>query len=190
MENAHKFPEQHSEENTPNLKQPKNRFDGATGLRELMLLELQALYFTEKMLVKAFPKMIKNACSFDLIETISQHAEVTKKQIIRIEDTFEQLTEKPIMQRCEAIETMLDEIEQIIEATKFGIVRDAGIVLSLHKIEHYEIAAYSILETYAENLREEQIQQWIHLSLNEEKIAQMRLSKIATTLRYYHESNG
>lgn len=185
MENARKNPEFSSEETTAHLKQTKNRFDGATGLRELMLLELQALYFTEKMLVKAFPRMIKNACSFELIEAISQHAEVTKKQIIRIEDTFDQLTEKPIMQRCEAIENMLDEIEQIIEASKFGIVRDAGIVLSLHKIEHYEIAAYSILETYAENLCEEQIQQWIHLSLNEEKIAQMRLAKIATTLRFY-----
>ncbi len=189
MENARKNPESSSEENTAHLRPSKNRFDGATGLRELMLLELQALYFTEKMLVKAFPKIIKNACTFELIETISQHADTTKKQIIRIEDSFEELTEKPIMQRCEAIENMLDEIEQIMDATKFGIVRDAGIVLSLHKIEHYEIAAYSILETYAENLREEQIQQWIHLSLNEEKIAQMKLAKIATTLRFYRESN-
>lgn len=185
MENTSRNNEATSAESATPLRLPKNRFDGTTGLRELMLLELQGLYFSEKLWVKAFPKIIKNASSFDLIETISQHAEATKKQIIRLEDIFEEFREKPLMQRSLAMEYLLEDIEQMIDATKFGIVRDAGIVLSLHKLEHWEIGVYSTLEIYAENLQLDNIQQWIQDSLNEEKVAQMRLAKIATSLRYY-----
>jgi ferritin-like metal-binding protein YciE len=67
------------------------------------------------------------------------------------------------------------------------MIRDAGIVLALHKIEHYEIATYSILSTYAENLKEESIKFLMDESLNEEKIAEMRLAKIAQTIQFYDE---
>ena len=188
MENARKPIENDNPNFENEIKPVKIKYDGASGLRDLLLHELKSMYYTEKVLVKAFPKMIKNACTYELIEAITIHLEDTKKQIIRIEDTFTTMEERPILQRCEAIEWMLKEIDDIVEVTKFGTVRDAGIVLALHKIEHFEISTYSILATYAENLKEETIQHLLEESLNEEKIAELRLSKIATSIQFYNEN--
>lgn len=188
MENARKSIENDNPNFENEIKPVKIKYDGASGLRDLLLHELKSMYYTEKVLVKAFPKMIKNACTYELIEAITIHLEDTKKQIIRIEDTFTTMEERPILQHCEAIEWMLKEIDDIVEVTKFGTVRDAGIVLALHKIEHFEISTYSILATYAENLKEETIQHLLEESLNEEKIAELRLSKIATSIQFYNEN--
>jgi ferritin-like metal-binding protein YciE len=187
MENARK-PIENDNPSFENENKPiKIKYDGASGLRDLLLHELKSMYFIEKVLIKAFPKMIKNACTFELIEAITMHLEDTKKQIIRIEDTFSTMEENPILHRCEAIECMLQEIDDIVEVTKFGMVRDAGIVLALQKIEHYKMATYSILSTYAENLEEETVQLLLEQSLNEEKIAELRLAKIATSIKFYNE---
>ena len=188
MENARKPLENDSPGFENEIKPVKIKYDGASGLRDLLLHELKSMYYIEKVLVKAFPKMIKNACTFELIEAITIHVEDTKKQIIRIEDTFSTMEEAPILQRCEAIECILQEMDDVVEVTKFGIVRDAGIILALQKIEHYEIATYSILATYAENLKEETIQLLLEESLNEEKIAELRLAKIATSIQFYNEN--
>jgi len=187
MENARKSPENLNPISENEVKPIKTKFDGAHGLRDLVLNELKSMYYIEKVLIKAFPKMIKNACTYELIEAITLHQEATKKQIIRIEDTFSSLNEAPLLQRCEAIESMLQDIDDIVEATKFGSVRDAGIVLALHKIEHYEISTYTILSTYAENLKEFGILDLLLESLNEEKVAEMRLVKIANTIQFYGE---
>ena len=187
MENARK-PIENDNPSFENENKPiKIKYDGASGLRDLLLHELKSMYFIENVLIKAFPKMIKNACTFELIEAITMHLEDTKKQIIRIEDTFSTMEENPILHRCEAIECMLQEIDDIVEVTKFGMVRDAGIVLALQKIEHYKMATYSILSTYAENLEEETVQLLLEQSLNEEKIAELRLAKIATSIKFYNE---
>ena len=187
MENARKPLENYSPSFEEENKPVKMKYDGASGLRDLLLHELKSMYFIEKVLIKAFPKMIKNACTFELIEAITMHLEDTKKQIIRIEDMFSTMEENPIFKRCEAIECILQEMDDVVEVTKFGIVRDAGIVLALQKIEHYEMATYSILATYAENLEEETIQLLLEESLNEEKIAELRLVKIATSIQFYNE---
>lgn len=187
MENARKFNENHHTASENDPRPVRHKFDGAPGLRDLLVHELRSMYFIEKVLVKAFPKMIKNACTYELIEAITIHLEDTKKQIIRIEDTFVALHENPILERCKAIECMLDDIDDIVEVTKFGIVRDAGIVLALHRIEHFEIATYSILATYAENLKEDGIHNLLAESLNEEKIAELRLAKIAQTIQFYDD---
>ena len=185
MENARKPTENHNSDYEHDQRPVRHKFDGEAGLRDLLLHELKSMYYTEKLLTKAFPKMIKHSCTYELIEAITLHAEDTKRQIIRIEDTFSVLDENPILQRSEAIENILQEIDDIIEAAKFGIVRDAGIILALHKIEHYEIATYSIMATYAENLKEFDIFNLFSESLNEEKVAQMRLAKIANTIQFY-----
>lgn len=187
MENARKPIENYNPSSANEIKPVRIKYDGATGLRDLLLHEIKSMYYVEKSLIKAFPKMIKHACNYELIEAITIHSEDTKKQIIRLEDTFVTLEEPPILQRSEAIECMLQEIDDFVEVTKFGMVRDAGIVLALHKIEHYEIATYSILSTYAENLKATNIQFLMEESLNEEKIAEMRLAKIAQTIQFYNE---
>ena len=189
MENARKPNENYNPSFENEIKPVRIKYDGATGLRDLLLDELKSMYYIEKMLIKSFPKMIKHACNYELIEAITIHAEDTKKQIVRLEETFLTLEEPAILNRSEAIECMLQEIDDIVEVTKFGMVRDAGIILALHKIEHYEIATYSILSTYAENLKAENIQILMQESLNEEKIAEMRLAKIANTIQFYADEN-
>lgn len=171
------------------VKSIRFKSDGETGLRDLLLNELRTMYYHEKALLKAFPKIIKNSCSFELIEAITKHFEETKLQIIRLEDTFIALNENPILNRCQAIECLIQDIDNYIEDTKFGIIRDAGIILALHKIEHYEIAAYTILSTFAENINEKAVCELLAQSLNEEKIAELRLAKISNTIRFYMPNN-
>ena len=166
------------------IKTIRLKFDGIVGLREVILKELQSLYYVEKALLKAFPKMIKNAYSFELIEAITIHFEETKQQVIRIEDSFLALNTNPTLQRCQAIEQLIQDVESTIENTKFGTIRDAGILLSLQKIEHYEIAAYSILSTYAESSNENAIAELLAISLNEEKVTELRLEKISNSIRF------
>lgn len=173
------------EVNFETVRPTKHRFDGESGLRDLFFNELKSLYYVEKALLKIFPKLIKNACSLELIEALTIHQEETKLQVIRLEDIFTLFNEEPILQRCTIIESMIENIDGYIEDTKFGTVRDAGLVLGLHRIENFEIAAYSTLAIYAENLNEFQIAAFLAETVNEEKIAQLRLAKIAHTIRYY-----
>ncbi len=185
MENARKSDENFPEKRENEIKSIKPKFQGEAGLRDLFLQELKSMYYVEKVVAKSFPKIIKNSCNFELIEAIYIHQEDTQKQVLRIEESFDLLKEKSILAPCMAIDAMVSELDEMIEITKFGMIRDAGIILSLHKIEHYEIASYSILTVYAENLRETKLLELFEKSLNEEKVAQMRLAKIANTIQFY-----
>ena len=177
------------EVNFETVRPTKQRFDGESGLRDLIYNELKSVYYLEKTLSKVFPKLIKNSCSFELIEAITIHQEETKLQIIRVEDVFSLLGEDPILERCLTIESMLENIETNIDDTKFGTVRDAGIVLGLQRIEYFEIATYATLATYAENLNELKVAELLSETINEEKVAQLRFAKIANTIRYYSAHN-
>lgn len=184
MENARKSDEHVPEKREHEIQNVKVKFDGELGLRELFLQELRWLYYIEKTVAKSFPKIIKNSCNYELIEAIYIHREDTQKQVARIEEVFEILDEKPILLHNHPIDAMVSELDTMIELTKFGIIRDAGIIITLHKIEHFEIASYSILALYAENLKQELVVELLHKSLNEEKVAQMRLEKIANTIHF------
>jgi ferritin-like metal-binding protein YciE len=173
------------EVNFENVRPIRHKFDGESGLRDLLFNELKSVYYVEKALLKVFPKIIKNSCSIELIEALTIHQQETKLQVIRLEDAFSWLNENPVLERCLAIESLLETIDVIIEDTKFGIVRDGGIVLGMTRIEHYEIATYSMLATFAENLEEHSIAALLSETVNEEKVAQLRLAKIAHTIRFY-----
>ncbi len=154
-------------------------------LKDLLLSEIRSMYYIEKALLKTFPKMIKNACSFELIEALTFHQDVAKLQITRLEEIFLHLNEKPILERCKALEFIITELEEVIDKTKFGTVRDAGIVLKLHKIATFEVATYSLLTIFAENLNQNIIFDFLFKSLNEEKVIEMRLIKIANAIRFH-----
>ncbi len=109
-------------------------------LRGLFVDELKDIYWAEKALTKSLPKMISNATSKDLEDALSRHLEVTKQQVIRLEEVFASIDEKPAAKKCEAIVGLIKEAEQIMRETEEGVVRDAGIILAGQKIEHYEIA--------------------------------------------------
>lgn len=173
------------EVNFENVRPSRNRFDGESGLSEWLVQELKSVYYTEKIMLKSFAKIIKNSCSVELIEALAIHHDESKQHVIRIEDVFSLLNEPPTLERCKTIETLLENIDSVIEDTKFGLVRDAGIVFGMHRIEQHEISTYSMLATFAENLGQNGVVLLLSETINEEKVAALRLEKIAQTIRFY-----
>ncbi len=148
----------------------------AEGLRELFVDMLKDIYWAEKALLKALPKMAKNSSSENLIMTINEHTAVTEEQVVRCEKIFELLGKKAQAKKCEAMEGLIKEGESIMEETEPGPVRDAGIIAGSQKIEHYEIASYGTMVAFAKTLGEEEIVSLLEETLAEEKEADQLLT--------------
>ena len=153
--------------------------DAAKGLNSLFEDSLKDIYWAEKALTKAIPKMIKNATSEELLAALKDHLEVTKNQVSRLEQVF-QLIDKPAKaKKCEAMDGLIKEAEGIMEETEIGVVRDAGIIAAGQKVEHYEIATYGTLCSFAKILGENEAADLLMETLNEEKDADAKLSEVA-----------
>src|SRR4051812_20253466 len=113
---------------------------------------LKDIYWAEKALTKALPKMAKKATSDDLVEAIEAHLEETEGQVEKVEKVFAVIGKKPVAKKCEAMAGLIKEAEEIMKETEDGAMRDAGIIAAGQKVEHYEIASYGTLRTYAEIL--------------------------------------
>jgi ferritin-like metal-binding protein YciE len=157
----------------------KTKSDAAQGLRELFEDELKDIYWAEKALTKALPKMAKNATSEELINAIEEHLEVTKGHVERCEQAFEMMDKPARAKKCEAMDGLIREAQDIMESTEEGVVRDAGIISGAQKIEHYEIASYGTLCAFAKTLGEGEIADLLEQTLNEEKEADQTLTGIA-----------
>ena len=141
---------------------------------------LKDIYYAEKKLVKALPKMKKAATSESLSSAIAEHIEVTKAQVSRLEEVFQILGKKAQGKKCEAIEGLIKEGESIVEDTEEGTAsRDVGIIMASQKIEHYEIASYGSLAQLATTLGMSDIADLLHETLNEEKEADVLLTEVA-----------
>ncbi|CAD0007414.1 YciE/YciF ferroxidase family protein [Flavobacterium salmonis] len=157
----------------------KAKSSAAEGLRELFVESLKDIYWAEKALVKALPKMAKNSTSENLITAINDHLEVTKGQVARLEQVFESVGEKATAKKCDAMEGLIKEGESIMEETQEESVRDAGIVAASQKIEHYEIATYGTLAAFAQTLGEQEALALLQQTLEEEKEADTLLTEAA-----------
>jgi ferritin-like metal-binding protein YciE len=153
--------------------------DAASGLRDLFEDELKDIYWAEKALVKALPKMAKNATSEELKAAIEEHLEVTKGQVERVEEVFLIIGKKAQAKKCEAMDGLIKEGEEIMESTEAGPVRDAGIISAAQKVEHYEMASYGTLAAFARILGEEDAAGLLEATLQEEKDADQGLTDIA-----------
>lgn len=151
----------------------------AEGLRELFVDSLKDIYWAEKALVKALPKMAKNATSDNLISAINDHLAVTQEQVSRLEKVFTSIGEKAVAKKCDAMEGLIKEGESIMEETEVGPVRDAGIIAASQKIEHYEIATYGTLAAFAQTLGEDDVVLLLEKTLAEEKEADTLLTEAA-----------
>lgn len=160
-------------------KSAKSKSSAADGLRELFVASLKDIYYAEKALVKALPKMKKNATNENLITAIEDHLDVTKTQVERLEEVFNLIGEKATAKKCEAIEGLIKEGQSIMEDTEQGPVRDAGIIAASQKIEHYEIATYGTLVAFALTLGEEDAAELLGVTLAEEKEADVTLTEAA-----------
>ncbi len=149
-------------------------------LQEFFYDELKDIYWAEKHLTKTLPKMAKAATSPELKDAFTEHLEVTKTHVSRLEEVFEMLGKKAQAKKCEAMEGITKEGESIIEDTEAGTAtRDVGLILAGQKVEHYEIATYGGLTQLAHTLQLEDIAGVLETTLNEEKDADSSLSQIA-----------
>ncbi len=177
MEKKSKVGQNGKSQQTP--KGVKAKSTAANGLRALFVDELKDIYWAEKALTKAIPKMIKNSTSEDLVEALESHLEQTLQQVKRVEQVFEAIGQKAQAKKCEAMEGLIKEAEEIMESTESGAVRDAGIISAGQKVEHYEIASYGTLCSFARTLGEDEAASLLEEILNEEKEADVKLSELS-----------
>lgn len=154
----------------------KSKSTAAQALHELYIDSLKDIYWAEKALLKALPKMAKNATTQSLVETIESHITETEGQIDRLEQVFEIAGKKASGKKCEAMDGLIKEGEDILESTEPGPVRDAGIIAASQKIEHYEIATYGTLCAFAKTLGYKDAAKILHETLMEEKAADQKLT--------------
>jgi ferritin-like metal-binding protein YciE len=151
-------------------------------LRELFIEELRDIYWAEKHLTKALPKLRKAATSQELANAFEQHVAVTETQIERLDEAFEILGQPARAKKCEAMEGLVIEAQNIIEDTPKGsLVRDAGLIIAAQKVEHYEIAAYGSLVQLAKTMGENELAELLQETLDEEKEADQLLTELAVT---------
>ena len=151
----------------------------ATGLRELLIDSLKDLYWAEQAITEALPTMIENASSEDLVAALENHLAETETHVTRLEEVFDLLSEKAEAKECAAMKGILEEGSEIIKHTASGYVRDAGVIAAGQKVEHYEIASYGTVIAFAKTLGETEVATTLALTLNEEKLADDKLSEIA-----------
>ena len=156
--------------------QPQN---DQSKLHKLFEDELKDIYWAEKALVKAIPKMVKKATSDELIEALEDHLEETEGHVQRCEHVFELLGKPAQAKKCEAMDGLITEAEDIMSESDEGVMRDAGIISAAQKVEHYEIATYGTLKTFAKTLGLDEIADILEETLNEEKNADETLTSVA-----------
>ncbi len=166
-----------------NGKQSKEKSSNApmpsSQLMKLFEDELKDIFWAEKALTKAIPKMIKNATSEELKDALTSHLAETENQVARVEQVFESIDKKASAKKCEAMDGLLREATEIMESCETGAMRDAGIISAAQKVEHYEIASYGTLRQFAETLGLTEAASLLEETLNEEKAADEKLSAVA-----------
>lgn len=163
-------------------QQKTNRGIQSSQLMELFEDQLKDIYWAEKALTKAIPGMIKNATSDELIEALKLHLEETKEQVERLTQVFASIDKKASAKKCDAMEGLIKEAEEIMEHCEEGPMCDAGIILAAQKVEHYEIASYGTLCAFAKTLGLDDAAALLKLTLDEEKEADLNLSGIAKSI--------
>jgi ferritin-like metal-binding protein YciE len=154
--------------------------EAESALKELFIDEIKDIYWAEKHLASALPKLIKGATSEDLKQTITTHLEETKNHVTRLESVFESIGEKAAAKKCLAMEGLLAEATELLSDTDKGTeVRDVAIISAAQKVEHYEIASYGTLRTLAGTLGYSEAQELFDATLAEEKNADSLLTQVA-----------
>lgn len=147
---------------------------------EFFVDELKDIYWAEQHLAKALPKLQKASTSKELAMAFEKHAKETREQIKKVEKVFEILGEKVEAKKCDAMEGLLKEADNIIDDTdKDTFTRDAGLILAAQKAEHYEIATYGTLRIFARHMKNKEVERLLEEILQNEKDTDVALTKIA-----------
>ena len=148
-------------------------------LKKLYLEELHDLYSAETQLVKALPKMAKGASSAELQQAFESHLEQTKEHVERLDQIFAQLDEKPTGKTCKAMKGLIEEGSEMLAQEGDESVIDAGLIGAAQRVEHYEIAAYGTVRTFANLLGEDEAVELLQQTLDEEGETDKKLSELA-----------
>ena len=148
-------------------------------LQDLYVEELRDLYNAEKQLVKALPKMAKNATNEDLKDAFTTHLEETKGHVERLEQIFEKLGKRAGGKVCKAMQGIVDEGRETMEEDATDEVMDAALIAAAQRAEHYEIAAYGTVRTYAKLLGDKDSAKLLQQTLDEEGKTDKLLTKLA-----------
>ncbi|MDR3534041.1 MAG: ferritin-like domain-containing protein [Rhodopila sp.] len=150
------------------------------GLNDLLLSFMQDIYYAERQILKALPKMAKAAANPQLKEAFTHHREETQGQVERLQKAFEVLGKRARGVTCEAINGLIEEGEEVIEEFPEGSVRDAGLAACAQAVEHYEIARYGALIAWARTVGQKEIVSLLEETLAEEKKADTLLNQLAS----------
>jgi len=148
-------------------------------LQDLYVHELQDIYSAESQLVKALPKVIEACTSDELRSALEDHLDQTKEQVERLDQIFESLDESPKGKKCFAMEGLLKECQETIAEDMKDEIKDAAIIGACQRVEHYEIAVYGTVSTFAKLLGREDDLDLLGQTLDEEKEADETLTDIA-----------
>jgi ferritin-like metal-binding protein YciE len=159
-----------------------------TNLEELLIDELKDLYSAETQLTKALPKMAKAATDENLRAGFEKHLEQTREHIARLDRAMELLEASPKGKTCKAMKGLIAEGEEKIKEDASDAVKDAALIGAAQKVEHYEIAGYGTVRTYAELLGEEEVVELLQETLDEEAETDRQLTQLASSLNLKAET--
>lgn len=154
----------------------------ANTLRDLFIDEMKDAYDAEHRITKALPKMIEATTSDELIAAFTAHLKQTQEHIARLERVFKLFDQAPARKTCRAMVGLLEEGEELMKESGVSGLRDAALIAAAQKVEHYEMATYGCLRTWAEVMGEEKAQMLLQKTLDEEGASDELLTKIAMTL--------
>jgi ferritin-like metal-binding protein YciE len=151
-------------------------------LNKLYISELRDLYSAENQLLKALPKLAKAASSEELKNAFENHLQQTKRHVERLEQIFEQLDESPKGKTCHAMKGLIEEGSEILKEDGEDSVLDAGIIVAAQKVEHYEIASYGSVRTFANLLGKDDMASVLQSTLDEESETNEILNRLAESV--------
>ncbi len=148
-------------------------------LEDMYVDLLKDLYSAEKQLVKALPKLAKNSSSSDLQKAFQEHLKQTEGHVDRIERIFSDMGGSPRGKKCVGMEGLIEEGNELLKEDTEPEVLDAGLIAAAQKVEHYEIAGYGTARAWAEQLGYDRAAQLLQQTLDEESMANEKLTQIA-----------
>lgn len=170
---------------TKTKKTSVKKTNGAPGasnsqLEKFFTDQLKDIYWAERHLTKALPKMKKAATTEELKSAITEHLGQTEEHVTRLEEVFELMGKKAQAKKCDAMEGLIKEGDSIVEDTEDGsMTRDAAIIMAAQKVEHYEIASYGTLVQLAKTMGREEVADILQTTLDEEKQTDENLTSLA-----------
>ena len=160
----------------------------AENLHDLFVDELRDMYDAEKQLTKALPKMAKAADSDDLRAAFEEHLEITRMQVNRLEEVFKALGLPARGKACAGMKGLIEEGQEKMQELEQGATLDAALIASAQKVEHYEIASYGTLATFAEIMGHQDAKDLLGQTLDEEKEADEKLTQVAGQINFAAET--